>query len=91
MLSDLHRCRQDRAAVRQLLAILPGPGGTPPAARSVLREVRGATQELVYAHAETIPLLGSAQAVTVLVPDLLDVARHLTIIDLWIEQEDRNG
>ena len=57
----------------------------------VLREVRGATQELVYAHAETIPLLGSAQAVTVLVPDLLDVARHLTIIDLWIEQEDRNG
>jgi len=26
-----------------------------------------------------------------LVPDLLDVARHLAVVDLWIEGEGKNG
>jgi hypothetical protein len=90
-LADLSRCRKDRAAVRRLLGLLPGPAASAPQAGGSLRDLRAAQQELVFAHAEGIPSLSDARAVALLVPDLLDVARHIAVVDLWLEAEDRNG
>ena len=91
VLADLRRCRQNRIAIHHLLGILPGATESPKPPATGLRALRAGIQDLVYAHAEGIPVLGNSQAVTMLVPDLLDVARHLAVVDLWIEGEGKNG
>jgi hypothetical protein len=89
ILADLRRCRQNRLAVRRLLGLLPvAPSPSAPKSTS-LRDLRAAEQDLVFAHAEGIPVLGNPRAVSLLVPDLLDVARHLALVDLWLEEEDK--
>jgi len=90
-LDDLARCRKDRAAVRRLLGLLPAPGSAPVDKPGSLRNLREAQQELVFGYAEGIPSLDDSRAVALLVPDLLDLARHLAVMDLWIEGEDKNG
>jgi hypothetical protein len=84
-LADLRRHRQDRARVRKLLGLLPPHVETPPPKTATLTDLRAAQQELVFAHAEGIPALGSPAAASVIVLDLVDVARHLAVIDSWIE------
>jgi hypothetical protein len=62
------------------------------AARSApLAALREAQSALVYAHAEALPTLDDGVSVGLLLGDLVDLARHLTVIDLWIEAEDARG
>ncbi|HWX24201.1 MAG TPA: hypothetical protein VN083_04130 [Vicinamibacteria bacterium] len=86
-LADLRRHRQDRARVRKRLGLLPARVDTPSPKAATLADLRAAQQELVSAHAEGIPALENPAAVAVIVLDLVDVARHLAVIDFWIEAE----
>jgi hypothetical protein len=90
-LADLRRHRQDRARVRRALGLLPAAVETLSPKVSTLTDLRAAEQALVFGHTEGLPALGNSRAVAVLVPDLLDVARHLAVIDLWIEEESDRG
>jgi hypothetical protein len=86
VLADHARHRARRSWVRRRLKL-------PPAAPSVeilspdagLDALRTAQQELVYAHAEGLPTLNDAQSVDVMARNMVDLSRHLTVIDLWME------
>lgn len=56
-----------------------------------LAHLRAAQEALVYAHAEGFPALGDAFAVRDLMANMVDLARHLSVIDLWIEREEAGG
>jgi hypothetical protein len=90
--ADHARHRRDREAIRARLRLPPAsvaPSAEPAVALDVLREVQ---QELVHAHAEGLPALDDSRAVAVLAGHLVDVSRHLAVIDLWIAgEEDRAG
>lgn len=85
---DRARHRARRARVRRRLglqaAAAVAPAAAPAAPLSALREAQSA---LVYAHAEALPALNDSVAAGLLLGDLVDLARHLTVIDLWIEAE----
>ncbi len=89
---DRARHRSHRERIRRRLGLrwsrTAAASEAPSAALSALREAQSA---LVYAHAEALPALGDAIAVSLLLADLVDLARHLTVIDLWIEAEASRG
>jgi hypothetical protein len=89
---DRDRHRGHRARVRRRLGL---PSSETAAAAEApaapLPALRDAQSALVYAHAEALPALGDAIAVSLLLGDLVDLARHLTVIDLWIESEEARG
>jgi hypothetical protein len=91
--ADHLRERADRAAIRARLRLPAAPPGAPavPAPLS-LDALRAAQQELVHAHAEGLPALDDATAVQALARHMVEAARRLTVIDLWIELEaERDG
>ncbi len=53
--------------------------------------LRAAQEALVYAHAEGFPALGDSLAVHDLMANMVDLARHLTVLDLWLEKEQARG
>jgi hypothetical protein len=52
-----------------------------------LAGLRAAAQDLVHAHAEGLPALRDARAVDLLARHMVDEARHLAVVDLWVEAE----
>jgi hypothetical protein len=83
--------RAERQKLRRRLK-LPGASAPPPTKPDPsLPGLREAQQQLVHAHAEGLPVLGNAGAVDVLARHMVDGARHLTVIDLWIEAEEQRG
>jgi hypothetical protein len=82
------RHRAERARLRGG-ALPPVPG--PPAVDASLARLRDAQEALVHAHAEGLPALHDAHAVDVLGRHMVDLARELTVIDLWIEAEEQRG
>jgi hypothetical protein len=56
-----------------------------------LQALRDAQQALVYAHAEGLPALGDRRAVDLLAAHMVELARHLTVLDLWREAEEALG
>ncbi len=85
---DRERHRAHRARVRRRLGLADaGPPAVSEAATAPLPDVRAAQSALVYAHAEALPTLGDVVSVGLLMADLVDLARHLTLLDLWIEAE----
>lgn len=91
LLADHARHRTARALVRVHLRLPAGP--TPSLAKpgSSLDDLRAAQEALVYAHAEGLPALGDATSVAALAENMRDLARHLTIVDLWLEAEAARG
>lgn len=88
VLADHERHRAARARVRRRLGLPPGSAGpAKPADPTSLGGLRAAQESLVYAHAEGLPALGDPLAVDTLARNLVDLSRHLTVIDLWIEAE----
>ncbi len=85
--------RRGRARVRKRLG-LPAAGAArrpSPERPADLEALRTAAQDLVHAHAEGFPALRDARAVDVLVRHMVANARHLTLVDLWREDEEDDG
>lgn len=87
-LADHQRHRSERARLRRRLSLPPASveQADTTEARS-LAPLRAAQEALVYAHAEGLPALGDAVAVDTMARQMVDLSRHLTVIDLWIEAE----
>lgn len=92
VLRDHERHRATRARLRRRLGL---PAANPARAEGAdlvsLPALRAAQQELVHAHAEGLAALGDEIAVDTLARLLVDLSRHLTVIDLWIEAEESRG
>ena len=56
-----------------------------------LEALRSAQEALVHAHAEGLPALGEAFAVDVMADHLVELSRHLAVVDLWLEAEADRG
>jgi hypothetical protein len=86
--ADLARHGAERDAIRRRLRLAPGhrPAAEPPA--TALDALRERQQELVHAHAEGLPALDDEAAVRALAAHMVDLSRHLTVVDLWIDLHD---
>ena len=95
LLDDQARHRADRERLRRRLGIGRGPAvpaAAPPGATAAdLGALRTAQEALMHAHAEGVPALADRRAVDVFAHHLVDLSRHLTVIDLWIETETQRG
>jgi hypothetical protein len=87
---ERHRAVRLRWRRRMRLAVpsTPAPAAVADAALDALR---AGQEALVYAHAEGLPALGDAGAVDAMARNMIDLSRHLTVIDLWIEAEGTRG
>jgi len=86
--ADHARHRAARARLRRRLG-LPA-ASTPPAATPAaadLEGLRAAQEALVYAHAEGLPAVEDPFVVDALARHMVDLSRHLTVTQLWIEAE----
>ena len=90
---DLGRHLAERAEVRRRLGLGAGAKPADPGLEDALdlEALRAATSKLTYAHAESLPVLGDPFAVRVLARHMVDVSRHLALVALWIEAEERRG
>jgi hypothetical protein len=89
---DRARHRAERARLRaRLRAGSAEPAGPGPEADATLDALRASQQALVHAHAEGLPALGDRAAVDLLAVHMVDLARQLAVIDLWIELEEQRG
>ena len=94
--SSLVRDLEAHGRARDQLRLRLGVGARSPANATVedaldLEGLRAAQEKLTYAHAEALPALGDPQAVHLLAGHLVDLSRHLTLVGLWIEAEERRG
>ena len=89
---DQEAHRRERDAVRRRLGVPAATTTRPSVADALeLEALRGAEEKLTYAHAEALPALGEATAVQTLARHMVDLSRHLTLVGLWIEAEERRG
>ena len=86
--ADHLRHRTERDALRRRLGLSPARQPAPGAAATTLDALRAVQQELVHAHAEGLPALADEAAVRALAGHMVDLSRHLTVVDLWIELHD---
>jgi hypothetical protein len=86
-----HRKERDRVQERLGLAIGPAPSVAPPGDPLDLEALKGAQERLTYALAESLPVLGRAASVRVIARQMVDCSRHLTLVGLWIEAEERRA
>jgi len=92
VLRDHDRHRATRARLRARLGLTAGvPRRAQAADLLSLGALRESQQALVHAHAEGLPAIDDALAVDALARNLVDLARHLAVIDLWIEAEESRG
>ena len=93
LLADYSRHRSRRARLRRRLGLPPAarPSTDPGTEDVSLDGLHTALEALVYAHAEGMPAQGDPQAVEGLARDMVDLSRHLTVVDLWIEEEAARG
>lgn len=92
VLRDHERHRATRARLRARLGLTAGVSGGAPAKDLLsLGALRGAQEALVHVHAEGLPAVEDALVVDALARNLVDLARHLAVIDLWIEAEESRG
>ncbi len=89
LLKEQARQAGERGRLRQRLGLAPYVAAPAPARDRSLPGLRAAQQALVSAHAEALPALHDPAAVDQLGRALVVASRHLTLIDLWIESEER--
>jgi hypothetical protein len=88
VLADHARHRAARARFRRRLRLPPYAETRPPAqAEPDLEGLRAAQEALVYAHAEGLPALPDPFVVDALAHHMVDLSRHLTVTQLWIETQ----
>jgi len=89
--ADHERHRRARGALRRRLRVAePSPVPVPAGGASV-DALRALAQDLVHAHAEGLPALRDAQAVDTLARHMVDDARHLAVLQMWMETEQPGG
>jgi hypothetical protein len=79
-----------RTRLARRLGLSPGRVPTV-AADPTLSGLREAQAALMHAHVEGLPALPDASAVDLLARHMVEEARHLAVIDLWIEAEERRA
>jgi hypothetical protein len=91
--ADRARHRAVRASWRERLQLpRASESQAQPDAPDSLKGLRGAQKALVYAYVDGLPsFLAHPRAVHALGKNMADLARQLTVIDLWIEGQDSNG
>lgn len=88
LLVDHHTQRAARDQLRRRLKLPAAPRlGAGVTGEVTLATLRSSQEALVYAHAEGLVALGDARAVDAMARHMVELARHLTVIDLWIESE----
>jgi hypothetical protein len=86
------RERKERERLRRRLGVAPSSGvRADAAALTSLEALRTAQEALVHAHAEGMPAVQDPLVVQALARHMVEEARHLTVIDLWIESEANRG
>jgi hypothetical protein len=92
LLHDHERQRAERERLRRRLSLPPSAAGPAQASDLLsLAPLRAAQQALVHAHAEGLPAVGDAFVVDRLARHMVELSRHLAVIDLWIEAEENRG
>lgn len=88
VLADHARHQAARARFRRRLGLPASSGATPSApAEPDLEGLRAAQEALVYAHAEGLPAIADPFVVGALARHMVDLSRHLTVTQLWIETQ----
>ena len=82
---DAHR--RTRVALRRRLRLSEAAPSSPPAGRASVDGLRALAQDLVYVYAEGLPAIKDAQAVDILARHMVDDARHLAVLQMWMETE----
>jgi hypothetical protein len=91
-LADHEGQRRARAKLRHRLRLPPSQTAEVEAQDlESLEALRSAQQELVHAHAEGLVALGDPHVVHVMAGHMVELSRHLAVIDLWIEAEATRG
>lgn len=92
ILRDHERHRAARSRLRTRLGLHVGAASGANASDLLsLAALRTAQEALVHAHAEGLPAMGDEIAVDTLARHMVDLSRHLAVIDLWIEAEEARG
>jgi hypothetical protein len=91
--ADHLRFARDREALRRRLGIGPASAPSRVAEGDLLSlpALRAAQEALVHAHAEGLPAVRDPYAVDVLAGHMVELSRHLTVIELWLEGEEDRG
>jgi len=89
--ADHERHRRTRAALRRRLRLTEAAAISGPAGRASVDALRALSQDLVYAYAEGLPALKDAPAVDTLARHMVDDARHLAVLQMWMETEQPGG
>jgi hypothetical protein len=89
VLADHARHRAARARFRRRLRLAPSSTAS---ARSDpgapdLEGLRAAQEALVYSHAEGLPAVADPFVVDALAHHMVDLSRHLAVIQMWMEAE----
>lgn len=89
VLRDHERFRAERARLRERLRLAPAAAAFParPGVDADLQALREAVDRLVYTHAEGLPAVRDPRSVHRLATHMVEHARHLTVVDLWLERE----
>jgi hypothetical protein len=91
-LADHERERRAREGLRRRLGLPPSSAARPEVADlTSLGVLRAAQEALVHAHAEGLPALRDPFSVDVMASHMVELSRHLAVIDLWIESEANRG
>jgi hypothetical protein len=85
--ADHERHRRTRAALRGRLRVTETAPLPVPAGGASVDALRRIAQDLVYAHAEGLPALRNVHAVDTLARHMVDDARHLAVLQMWMETE----
>ncbi len=89
---DHLRLAHERQALRlRLRLVAPPPPPSSMASDVSLAGLRATQEALVFAYAEGLPTFDDARSADLLARHLVEMARHLTLVDLWIEAEQQRG
>jgi hypothetical protein len=92
VLADHEGQRRARVKLRHRLRLPPpAPARVEAADLQSLEALRSAQQDLVHAHAEGLVALGDPHVVQVMAGHMVELSRHLAVIELWIESEASRG
>jgi hypothetical protein len=89
--ADHDRHRRARRDLRRRLRVAEAAPSSPPGGRVSVDALRALAQDLVHAYAEGLPALRDARAVDMLARDMVDDARHLAVLQMWMETEQPGG